>query len=109
MQVFLIPIGPDRYELYSEMPDEALAPGDPHDPPGLVKRMLTRLRAKVAQYEDERHLADPPRRGLAGRIVARFGRMIAETLAEQRLLWQLRRETAVTAVHPADLDAVAVA
>jgi hypothetical protein len=63
----------------------------------------------VAKYEEERHRPQPPQRGIGGRIVARFVRLIAESLAEQRRLWHLRRETAVTVVHPADLKAPDVA
>ena len=42
------------------------------------------------------------------RVVARFGRLIAEAIAEQRLLWHLRNRTAATLVHPDDLPATSV-
>src|SRR4029079_15633687 len=51
--------------------------------------------------------AEPPR-GVWQRIVARFRRLVAEAIAEQRLLWHLRNRTAATAVHPDDLPAASV-
>jgi hypothetical protein len=47
-------------------------------------------------------------RGVWQRVVARFARLIAEAIAEQRLLWHLRNRTAATVVHPDDLPAASV-
>ena len=47
MEVFLVPVGPDRYELYCEVPDEPNETHDahePHDlPTGRFRRLLHRL------------------------------------------------------------------
>jgi hypothetical protein len=38
------------------------------------------------------------------RLKSRAMRMIAETIAEQRLLWHMRRQSAARLTYPADLD-----
>jgi Mitochondrial K+-H+ exchange-related len=108
MRVFLIPVSSDRYELYCEVPED-----DPHpesvEQAGFVKRTFLKLRTRLDAFEHApSHGAQAPPRGLAGRILARFGRRLAETIAEQRLLWHLRKRTAATAVHPDDLDSSSV-
>jgi len=105
--VFLVPVAPDRYELYCEEPDDpAPAAGDPLAGRGVIRRMLHRFRQMLAEAENERRQPDPavPRRSLAGRIKARVMRWVAESIAEQRLLWQLRSRAAATLVHPDDLS-----
>ena len=106
MDVFLIPVGPDRYELYCEIPDEDPSGETPEHDRGFFRGLVQRFREMLAAIERERHdnhAADLPR-GVIPRIKARFRRTIAETVAEQRLLWHLRRQTRATAVHPEDLD-----
>jgi hypothetical protein len=108
MNVFLIPVGSDRYELYCEMPeDEAF--GEPSDHKGgLFSRAVARVRRWIQSLERRQYEPLEPSRGLWQRIVARFGRLIAEAIAEQRLLWHLRNRTAATVVHPDDVPASAV-
>jgi Mitochondrial K+-H+ exchange-related len=107
MNVFLVPVAPERYELYCEEPDDP-APADlPHTPPGAIRRMMLRFRQLLAEAEHERRRgSDPeaPRRSLAARVKARVMRWVAESIAEQRLLWQLRGRAAATLVHPDDLS-----
>jgi hypothetical protein len=43
-------------------------------------------------------------RGWATRLQERIMAWVAERIAEQRLLWSLRHETAVTAAHPSDMS-----
>lgn len=105
MDVFVIPIGPDRYELYCEQPEE---PGefDAAPPAGMVGRMRYRFAAMLRAAEERRHRrhepADEPR-GWLGRLQERMMGWVAERIAEQRLLWNLRRHTAAVAVHPQDM------
>jgi len=67
--------------------------------------MADRFRAMVAEAEHERRRGPDPsaRRSLAGRAKARVMRWVAESIAEQRLLWQLRGRVVATLVHPDDL------
>jgi hypothetical protein len=96
MEVFLIPVGSDRYELYCEVPDE-----EPVDAPevrrGFFKRLLHRFRDALAEAERERHRAHQPSHDDTHeitwyqRVKRATLRRVAETIAEQRLLWHLRR------------------
>ena len=105
MQVFLVPVGPDRYELYCEEQDELPAPEEA--PEGIVRRTVHRFRVTVAEAERERHRetpADAARPPFARRVKSRLLRYVAEAIAEQRLLWHLRGRTAALLVHPDDLE-----
>ena len=106
MDVFLIPVGQDRYELYCEIPDEDPSGETPEHDRGFFRGIVHRFQDMLAAVERERH-ADPapePPRGFFQRIKARLRRMVAETVAEQRLLWHMRRQTRATAIYPADLE-----
>jgi hypothetical protein len=101
MKAFLVPIGTDRYELYCEEPDEAPSV---EAPPGFFSRLVHRFRVMVAEADQERRAAPAaPPRTFAGRIKARTLRWVAEAIAEQRLLWQLRRRTEAALLYPEDL------
>jgi hypothetical protein len=108
MRVFLIPVGSDRYELYCEMPEEDAVADQPDRQSGVLSRLAARVRRGIQSLERRQHEPGEPPRGLWQRIVARFGRLIAEAIAEQRLLWHLRNLTAATVVHPDDLPAASV-
>jgi hypothetical protein len=107
MDVFLVPVAADRYELYCEEPDEPerVAPaGAP--PPGFFRRMVVRFREQLAEAERaRRHGPQPgePRPSLFGRAKALTLRWVVESIAEQRLLWQLRGKDAVRLVYPDDV------
>jgi len=103
MDVFLVPVGADRYELYCEVPDEP-HDGDSEPPAGFFKRMKHRFSVMLAEAEHERrHGRGEAPRGWLGRFRARTMRWVAEAVAEQRLLWHLRRQTAATLFFPDDL------
>jgi Mitochondrial K+-H+ exchange-related len=103
MDVFVIPIGADRYELYCEAPVEA--PQLEAGASGIIGRLRYRFAVMLHEAEERR------RSGKSyPRAVSRLARLqewimawVAERIAEQRLLWNLRRERAVVAVHPRDL------
>lgn len=110
MDVYLVPVARDRHELYCEVPDE---PEDAHDgppegsePPGFLARMRARFRAVLAEAERERRQgrAAEPQQGFLNRAKRRVMRWIAESIAEQRLLWHLRQQTAACLFYPDDLD-----
>jgi hypothetical protein len=115
VDVFLVPIGEDRYELYCEVSDEPIeadsgsAGGAFRFLHNAVQRLRAAFHHMVAEAERERRLArsDRPRRGWLGRARARLMRWVAESIAEQRLLWHLRRQAHACLLHPDDVDAAA--
>ncbi|MDP1572542.1 MAG: hypothetical protein Q8L86_21290 [Vicinamibacterales bacterium] len=107
MEVFLIPVGAARYELYFEPgADEAIE--DEED--GTWFRGLRRQFSEILrEAENERHrrhhdVAEPVSQGWAGRTKRRILRWVVEQIAEQRLLWHLRRTASVDVQAPSDLD-----
>ena len=109
MDVFLVPVGADRYELYCEEPDEP-DDADGPEPPGFFRRTWYRIREQLREAErarDREPHADPhddaAPSGMLARLKARTLRWAAEWIAEQRLLWQLRGKDAVCLVYPDDL------
>lgn len=106
MNVYLVPIGHDRYELYCEVADEDPEPQPDEASAGFFSRMKGRFRQMLAEAERERRRTHPdrPPAGLLGRIKARSLRYVAESIAEQRLLWHLRRQTEACLYFPDDLD-----
>ncbi len=109
MDVYLVPVGPHRIELYCE-PAAEPAPQRPDGTSGLWRRLHQQFTAVLAavEREQDRSRTVPPAHagpgGLASRLRARGLRWIAERIAEQRLLWRLRGQTKVRAFHPAGID-----
>ena len=61
MDVFLVPVAPDRYELYCEEPDEPEPPADEGTPrPGLFRRMALWFREQLAEAELARRHGPQP-------------------------------------------------
>jgi hypothetical protein len=110
MDVYLVPVGPHRIELYCESAAEP-APQRPDKTSGLWRRLhqqFTAVLAAVEREQDRSRTVLPPHAGpggLASRLRARGLRWIAERIAEQRLLWRLRGQTKVRAFYPAGVDA----
>lgn len=105
MDVYLVPVGADRYELYCEVPDDVPADAE-GAPKGFFRRMTQRFREMIAEAERERRQGGSPAagRGRLSRAKARMLRWVAESIAEQRLLWHLRRQTDACLHYPDDLD-----
>ncbi len=107
MDVFLVPVGIERYELYCEHQDHDVAPQEP--PRGAAKRVIHTFREMLAEAERERrkepHERERPR-SIAARVKKRTMRWVAESIAGQRLLWQLRKRDAANLFHPDDLSDV---
>jgi hypothetical protein len=104
MDVYLVPVATDRYELYCEIPD-----GPDQDateaPKGRIRKLVHRFNEMLADAERERRqerTAAAPA-GWAARIRAKMMRWVAESIAEQRLLWHLRSQTDACLHFPDDL------
>ena len=98
--VYLVPLGRERYELYSEPPDED---GDGPAASGFLRRRLERFR------EGWHGMVHTARRGEAGRGWLARARdwtvcRVAETVAEQRTLWTLRSVQSVDLLYPSTLS-----
>lgn len=103
MDVYLVPVGWQRYELYCEVADEDEEAGAASD--GYVRRMIHRFREMIAEAERERRISgDRPAGGWFARLRARGLRWVAESIAEQRLLWHLRKQRDACLHYPDDLD-----
>jgi hypothetical protein len=106
MDVFVIPIGRDRYELYCEQPDDAGEADDAVPPTGVMGKLRHRFAAMLRAAEERRHrdhsVSDEPK-GWLGRLQDRMMAWVVERMAEQRLLWNLRRQTSAVAAHPQDM------
>jgi hypothetical protein len=106
MQVFLVPVGATSYRLYVEMPDEDAEKDARKDPPtGRFSRLAHRFRTMLAEAEAERLRRERGETEQSSGIGRTIMRKVAETIAEQRLLWHLRHQTVVQLCHPPDLEA----
>jgi hypothetical protein len=104
MDVYLLPVGPDRYECYYEAEDteEAEEPAG-H---GFFARMRANFNQQLKDAERARHQqVTDERRSFLSRLQRRSMRFIVERVAEQRLLWHLRRVDAATLHTSGDLPA----
>jgi hypothetical protein len=104
MDVFVIPVGPDRYELYYEHVADAPVDDGPATK-GLVatlqRQFADLLRAAEAHHHRRRESSQAPTSWM-GRRQDRLLSWIAERIADQRLLWNLRKEQRVRALYPSD-------
>jgi hypothetical protein len=103
MDVYVIPIARDRYELYCEPPPvDTGAPRGSTSSRGLLARLRHQFTTVLRAAEERQHQRgreDDPR-GWFGRAQERVLGWIAQRIAEQRLLWNLRSTMAAVAVHP---------
>lgn len=102
MDVYLVPVGSDRFECYYEAPDEDEA--EEPEGQGFFARLRTRFNEQLKEAERARHqksIEEP--KTFAGRVKKRSLRWMAERIAEQRLLWHLRKADAATLHISSDL------
>jgi hypothetical protein len=107
LEVYLIPIGLEGYELYCEVPDETAI--EEEAPAGFFRSLVHRVKLLLATAEMERRQGVEAtdeagkERGWVRRMRDRGLRWVAEAMAEQRLLWHLRRQQSATLIYPADV------
>ena len=107
-EIYLVPLGSGRFELYSEPPDDHPTPAGPGGPDqGFLKRQLHNLQEKWRETVHTARRREPS--------ASRFAQArdwavchVAESIAEQRTLWSLRHAAAATLVHPSNLSESAV-
>jgi len=106
MDVFLVPLGRDRYELYSEQPVELDSDADAPSP-GIIGRSLQRFSALLRAAEERERVREAAgvdeTKGWLARLQDRFLAWVVERVAEQRLLWNLRGKTTAVVQHPQDM------
>src|SRR5918992_4693318 len=107
MDVFVIPVASDRYELYCEHEGaDAEVVGD-EPPKGRFAKMYASFKETLARVEQERlsgeaRVHERPR-SWTERLKDRSLCWVAEKIAEQRLLRRLRKESELTLYYPDDM------
>ena len=105
MNVYLIPFAAGRYELYCEPPSGADADATEAPSTGLFERLLERFRASLMRLDVPEGTGAAEAPGTwRQRTQARVLRWAAERVAEQRLLWRLRKARAARVFCPDDLS-----
>ncbi|HXG53952.1 MAG TPA: hypothetical protein VNJ03_01115 [Vicinamibacterales bacterium] len=123
MNVFLVPLGPLEavsYELYTEDADEPEdTPIEEPLPAAFFARLWFRLspvrlfaRLKIkftqmlaaAEQERRRDAVSRAGEGWVARMKSRAMRWVAEAIAEQRLLWNLRKVETACLLYPTDME-----
>ena len=105
MDVYLVPVGPDRYECYYEAAEQEET-DESAEGRGFFARMRAKFNEQLKEAEQARHqkaIEEPTT--FLGRVQKRSMRWIAERIADQRLLWHLRKVDAATLHTSADLPA----
>jgi hypothetical protein len=103
MDVFVIPVGADQYELYCEPSGDSEAEAEGIAATGLLGRLRQRFSVMLRAAEEGHRDRPAPGRSWFGRLQDRALSWVAQRIAEQRLLWNLRRQTTAVAVHPPDM------
>lgn len=108
MDVYLVPIGRDRYECYFEAADDEDDDPPPAEGQGFFARIRSNFSAQLREAERSRHerrLEEPS--GAMASLQRKTMRWIAERVAEQRLLWHLGRADESTLHAPDTLEPAA--
>jgi hypothetical protein len=107
MEVFVIPVGADRYELYSETAVDGEPDAETPVPArGVFGRLRHRFGVMLRAAEERAHARPEERQEAEGWLARAQERMlgwVVERIVEQRLLWNLRRQTEAVAAHPQDM------
>ena len=89
LEVYIIPVARDRYELYVERRVHA---DDGQAPTGLMGRIRARFWSllRAAEEREDRPQDEIDETGWVARLKAWLLEWVAQRVAEQRLLWNLR-------------------
>lgn len=110
VDVYLVPLGSAGYELFCDSAEGEDV--DPVEEASGAGRLYARFRRMVAVVREQRRArrlaavpADPAtKQPWPIRLRNTVVWWVAEAISEWRLLWHLRKQTAIELVHPADLD-----
>jgi Mitochondrial K+-H+ exchange-related len=102
MDVYLIPLGPDRYECYYEAAEQHET-GEPVEGQGFFARMRVKFNDQLKEAEHGRQKSVEEPTTFLGRMQTRSMGWIAERIADQRLLWHLRKVDVATLHASSDL------
>jgi hypothetical protein len=103
MDVCLVPTGADRYELYFEAPSDVQPDIEDTGRSSWWTRTTARFRALLAEAEEDRRRREDGDPAVGRGLWRAMLRKVAEAVAEQRLLWHLRRVTDGRLRFPDDL------
>jgi hypothetical protein len=98
--VFLVPLGSGRHEMYCERQHTS---ADEAPVRGWFAGLRLKFAAMLRKAEEREGEEDEPG-GLLARLQARMMAWVAERIAEQRLLWNLRSHDAAVIAHPDDVS-----
>lgn len=103
MDVFVIPMGLDKYELYFEPSQEEEPDAEPPSS-GVFGRLRQKFTFMLRAAEERQRRPGKERaQGWLAWAQDRTLGWVAERIAEQRLLWHLRRQTEAAVIHPPDM------
>jgi hypothetical protein len=106
VNVYFVPIAAGRFEPYFEQEEAPESVEADAASQGVFARMSARFSEMVREAEQQRH--EHPREAPStalGRLQRKLMGWVAERVAEQRLLWHLRRADAAALHVPENLDA----
>jgi len=111
--VYLVPIGGEQFELYTEPPEETAA-ADRREPAGFWHRTIHKLHERWRHAVHTAYAAQAAHGGglPSGRIARARDwvvRRIDDSITEQRTLWSLRGMTSAAFIYPDDLTESAAA
>lgn len=106
MTVYLIPVGSEKYELYCEQPSPAehVTSSPATGFSGQLRQKFATVLREVEEQRQRGSVDAPPGAGWFGRLRHRGLAWMAERIAEQRLLWNLRHTDAAIAAYPDDMS-----
>lgn len=104
MEVFVIPIAHNRYALYCE-PVHDLGDDEADGARGILGRARAKFSKLVHMAEEWQHrkLDDDQPQGIVQKVQDGAMSWIAQRVAEQRLLWNLRGQTEAVVAYPQDM------
>jgi len=104
MTIYLVPVGGNRYQLYVEIPVEQAVGDAAPEAKGWIGKMVQRFRTMLEEAERARLKRESGEPDEGSGLWHAIMRRIAETIAEQRLLWHLRHQSHATVRHPDDMS-----
>jgi len=103
MEIFLVPVGQKHYELYCEWTDDPKENVDGESGLGVFAALGKKLRILFRKFQDNESKDGHVSNKWSRRLGMQVARWASKVIAEQRLLWHLRRQDEVLLFYPEDL------